>query len=343
MTREEWLARRQQGIGGSDVAGILGMSPWATPMSVWLSKTQPVEPDNPSEAMEDGLDEEAPLARRFERRTGLCVVDPQREVVDVARPWRRCTLDGLVAEHPAEQIALDDALGVYEAKQTTGYGLWADDGIPSYYQVQLEWAMGLSCLPASWLTVQWLRPSRDGWFRRETEIIEYAPQPGVWEMLQEHVDRFWHDHVLARVPPAGDGSIATTKSLNGLWTETLVDPVAVDDMPDVVEALELLPAAKDAAKAAKETVDGLEQTIKAAMGAHQEATVDGQVAATWRHAQAVDSAAALGAWPTLTAYTRAPELDLTSLKKERPGLDRRIRALYPATGSRRFNVKKRSK
>ena len=30
-TRAEWLAQRRTGIGGSDVASILGLSPWRTP------------------------------------------------------------------------------------------------------------------------------------------------------------------------------------------------------------------------------------------------------------------------------------------------------------------------
>jgi hypothetical protein len=36
--------RRKRFIGGSDVAGILALSPWQTPLSVWLSKTGQVPP-----------------------------------------------------------------------------------------------------------------------------------------------------------------------------------------------------------------------------------------------------------------------------------------------------------
>ena len=38
ISREEWLEWRRGGLGGSDVAGVLGVSPWATPFSVWWSK-----------------------------------------------------------------------------------------------------------------------------------------------------------------------------------------------------------------------------------------------------------------------------------------------------------------
>ena len=35
MERTDWLAWRRKGIGASDIAGILGISPWASPWSVW--------------------------------------------------------------------------------------------------------------------------------------------------------------------------------------------------------------------------------------------------------------------------------------------------------------------
>lgn len=32
-TRAEWLSKRRTGIGGSDIAAIMGLSKWATPYS----------------------------------------------------------------------------------------------------------------------------------------------------------------------------------------------------------------------------------------------------------------------------------------------------------------------
>ena len=37
--RAEWLDWRRGGIGSSDIAAIIGLSPWATPYSVWAEKT----------------------------------------------------------------------------------------------------------------------------------------------------------------------------------------------------------------------------------------------------------------------------------------------------------------
>ena len=39
MGRPEWLALRRKTVGGSDAAGIIGLSKWSTPYTVWADKT----------------------------------------------------------------------------------------------------------------------------------------------------------------------------------------------------------------------------------------------------------------------------------------------------------------
>ena len=36
--RSEWLEARRAGIGASDIAAIMGISPWSTPFQIWASK-----------------------------------------------------------------------------------------------------------------------------------------------------------------------------------------------------------------------------------------------------------------------------------------------------------------
>ena len=38
LSREEWLDYRRQGIGGSDVAGIMGISPFRTARDIYYDK-----------------------------------------------------------------------------------------------------------------------------------------------------------------------------------------------------------------------------------------------------------------------------------------------------------------
>ena len=70
MSREEWLAARRKGIGGSDAGAVLGMNPWRTPYAVWADKTGRL-PDLPdSEAMRLGRDLEDYADRRFREASG---------------------------------------------------------------------------------------------------------------------------------------------------------------------------------------------------------------------------------------------------------------------------------
>ena len=39
LTREQWLAWRRRGIGGSDVAAILGISPFRTARDIYYGAT----------------------------------------------------------------------------------------------------------------------------------------------------------------------------------------------------------------------------------------------------------------------------------------------------------------
>lgn len=65
-----WLEARKSGIGGSDVAAVLGMSPWRSPMDVWLEKTGRSEPVEENDAMYWGKKLEALVADRYCEETG---------------------------------------------------------------------------------------------------------------------------------------------------------------------------------------------------------------------------------------------------------------------------------
>lgn len=64
MTNDRWLECRMHGpkgdipytVGGSDVAAIFGVSPWTTPMELWLIKKGRMKPAGtmPADASSDG-------------------------------------------------------------------------------------------------------------------------------------------------------------------------------------------------------------------------------------------------------------------------------------------------
>ena len=71
--REDWLKQRKLGIGGSDVAAVLGLSAFRTPTDVYLDKIGEAEPRQATDSMHFGQLLEAVVAKEFARRTGMKV------------------------------------------------------------------------------------------------------------------------------------------------------------------------------------------------------------------------------------------------------------------------------
>lgn len=307
--RREWLERRRTGIGGSDVAGILGLSPWSSPWSIWADKVGLVElDDDPTEAQDFGKRAEDMLRRWFEDRTGFAVYGTQAEHTDPDRPWMRVTLDGEV--YPRwSPVHLDgrpavDMLGVVEYKATSEPpSAWAD-GPPIAYQCQAAWSMAITGARRVWFGVLHIAFGRPAFrvylYERDDDEIAY---------VIDRCDRFWHDQVLTGIPPVADGSRATTVALSDVYHDPTEASVEADEA--TVAAVDSLRLVSADLKVLEERETELKNRVRAALG---DATVltDGTdtkgrpvVLATWRTQNRVepglDLAALAATYPAWTS------------------------------------------
>ena len=78
MSRQAWLAERRKTIGGSDAAGIVGLSRYATPYTVWADKTGRLPEQEDNEAMRQGRDLEEYVAKRWARMPAWSARRPPR-------------------------------------------------------------------------------------------------------------------------------------------------------------------------------------------------------------------------------------------------------------------------
>lgn len=72
LSEEEWLAYRRKGIGGSDVAALLGISPWRTARDLYYDKLNIVAVEDNEDnwvALEMGHLLEPLVAKIFQHRT----------------------------------------------------------------------------------------------------------------------------------------------------------------------------------------------------------------------------------------------------------------------------------
>ena len=80
LTEDEWLAYRRKGIGGSDVASALGLSPYRTKRELYYDKigVEPVVPDEDKSIMfQIGHLLEDVVAQIFAKKTGFSVYRDQ--------------------------------------------------------------------------------------------------------------------------------------------------------------------------------------------------------------------------------------------------------------------------
>src|SRR5262245_35499897 len=124
--RDDWLKWRRDGIGASDIAALMGISPWASPWSVWADKSGLLPPEPENEYMAAGRWLEAAIAPWFTDITGLHVTGEQMWCTHPGKPWARCTPDGFIVEKAENEYeterawsyALEHALAAFEVKVT---------------------------------------------------------------------------------------------------------------------------------------------------------------------------------------------------------------------------------
>jgi putative phage-type endonuclease len=197
--REEWHQKRREGIGGSDVAALLGISRWKNPQDLYKLKIGELEPDEPGPAAERGTRMEPQIVRRFQEITGL-TLSPGHEFLRHPR-WPEIPIqantDGTIE---------GKAPGVFEAKtaaQMTEKALAFQQGrIPTEYNLQIQ--AYLSVTGYRWGAIAaMIGPRHDfDWDPDACEmvILSFRPNPEAIEMIEEVCADFWRC-VDARTPP----------------------------------------------------------------------------------------------------------------------------------------------
>jgi len=132
----EWHAARAGRIGGSDVAAILGLSPWESRFGIWHRKagllTDEIE-DTP--VMEWGRRLEPVILAKFAEDHLDLTVGPSATYQHADRPWQIANPDA-VAFTPADEVELVEAK---TARFDDGWGEPGSDEVPIHYRVQALW------------------------------------------------------------------------------------------------------------------------------------------------------------------------------------------------------------
>ena len=101
MDNLTWLKERKKGIGGSDVAAVLGLSKYKTALDVYLDKTTDEITVKESEALRQGKDLEPYVASRFTEETGLKVYQKNEILQHPEYPYIIANIDYFIEGMPA--------------------------------------------------------------------------------------------------------------------------------------------------------------------------------------------------------------------------------------------------
>lgn len=227
-------------IGGSDIAAVMGVSRWKTPLQLWAEKTGQVEPEDLSdkEYVELGSELEDFIAKKFEKKTGLKVRRAPQIYKNGDCDWMRCQVDRLVT-------GTDDLL---ECKNASAWKEkeWAGEEIPVEYILQVSWQLMITGRKTGYIAVL-IGGNKFIWKKIEADrelfdkMIDAAAK--FWEMVQNKIppvaeaddNRF----MVELFPKAGDQIKAASQEVTdaiAMLQQTKAQIIELEKTKDEIEA-----------------------------------------------------------------------------------------------------------
>ncbi len=240
---------RRKGIGGSDAAAILGISPYKSILELWEDKTErsPIE-DYETDITRFGHIMEPIIRAEFTRRTGLKVRQKNAILQSEDYPFMMANLDGIVKDP-------DGNLAIFEAKTASEYkrDVW-EERVPEEYIAQLQHYFAVTGLSKAYIAAV---VGGNTYYC----YIVYRDEAYIEKLIKAEAE-FWNCVVSDTQPPA-DSSEATQEYLNKRYLNSRKTEIV---LPEGAE--EIIGDYKRIDAEIKELTDiksGLSNSIKAMM------------------------------------------------------------------------------
>lgn len=303
MSREEWIAARKKGIGGSDASAILGLNPYSSPLSVYLDKIGKSEEKETTEAMRQGTDLEQYVAERFCEETGKKVKRVNKILQHTDYPWMLANID--------RDIVGEDA-GL-ECKTTSPYSKFKfEEGEinPHYYWQSMHY-MAVTGAKKWYVAILVLGKS--------FHVFEVARDEDAIAALIDAEQVFWEGHVEKKIPPLPTGTDVDDAAIDilypqgddGIEGENILE---MDSMEDTLNLRDFKVRQRDEIDA---EIKGIDQQIKMALGDFTRGTSAG--------------------WRINWTNTTTNRIDTKLLKQKYPQIAEEV---TKTTAGRRFSVAK---
>ncbi len=208
LSREDWLDVRKQGIGSSDAAAAVGISPYQSQLELWLVKTgrdqhlRKVDPNDETSPMYWGTLLEPIVASHYTRRTGHRVrrINAVLQHPDPDKHFMLANIDREI---------LNADVQILECKTAGEFGsrLWRD-GVPEYVQCQVQHQLAVTGKASADVCVLLCG--------QEIRIHRIERDDALIARLIQLEREFW-SYVEADTPPPADGSESAETALRCLY------------------------------------------------------------------------------------------------------------------------------
>jgi len=250
------LEARKKGIGGSDAGAVLGISPWKSPLQVYMDKVGASGPIQDNDSMFWGRTLEPVIRQRYADVTNRKVVVPDTLITHPKFEFMIGNLDGITSDNRVLEIKT--------ARSAEGWGEPGSNEIPDSYMIQVQHYMLITAIPVADVAV--LIGGSD--FR----IYEIPAEPELMELMIEKETGFW-SRVINRDPPEPITYQDMLLKYGRTSKESRVQADAV--------AMAAVARLKEIKAIAKEE-DELKTVIMAAFGESDTLMDNNKVLATWK-------------------------------------------------------------
>lgn len=296
----DFLTTRRQGIGGSDIAAILGVSKFKTALDVYLSKTTE-QPEQKGEHLYWGHALENPIIDRFIQDTGANVIRQPEMRRHPDYEWAIANADALITNGDTIEAILE--IKTSSAFKSREWGADDTDEVPIEYIAQVQWYMWIYDVNEAYLAALiGGNQYRQYHITRDDELIA---------MLAEKAQAFWQNHVIPRIPPEPQDGADAQK----LYPHDNGDTAEADS--DTLTAYAELRELKAQEKELKAQIAAREDLLKIKIGNYSAMQANGNTLFTWKaqSSNRFDNSAFKNAHPDLyRQYTKTSETRVLHLK-----------------------------
>lgn len=277
LNNQDFTLNRANFIGGSDMAAILGLSKYRTPVDVWLEKTGQASKQPSTLPMRFGQYTEEFIAQEYARLTNQTPAIYEEPFIDSKHAFLAGHIDRFVLSNHESLFDSQQKLNttkLLECKTANPFmqqewGEAGTDAVPMPYLVQCLWYLMLTgCLSAD---IAVLFGNSD--FR----IYTISKNLDIEYMLREKACHFWNTYVLTKQAPP----VQNEEDCRILFARSIPNKVMHADAGTLELVGELKNVHCELEKYSQRESD-LKQAIMQTMQDAEELRFEEQVLATWK-------------------------------------------------------------